>query len=148
MTTTWFRTSKCTVLLVAALVLSWFGLAGCGGPSETLGKVAGKVTFQGEPVTEGVVIFSNQEKGVYMTAALGPDGSYTVEMAQGSGLPLGTYRVSIAPPPPNDRVGPVPKPIKPGAHSNIPQKYRKPDTSGLTLTVEQGENTFDVDMVP
>ncbi len=137
---------RCAYALPVALVLLGLCLTGCGGPREILGKVSGKVTFQGEPVSEGLVIFSNTDKGVYMTAKLGPDGSYAVKMAEGSGLPLGTYQVSITPPLVEVPLGPMLTPPKPRAFPNIPPKYRRNETSGLTLTVEQGDNTFDVDM--
>jgi hypothetical protein len=29
---------------------------------------------------------------------------------------------------------------------NIPKKYTRPETSGLTLTVAEGENPFDIVM--
>jgi len=78
---------------------------------------------------------------------LGPDGSYSVETAQGSGLPLGTYHVSVGPPQIEFSLGPaVEPPPNPKTYENIPQKYRRPETSGLTLTVEEGYNRLDVDM--
>ena len=82
--------------LSAAAVL----VAGCG-PAEVLGRVSGKVTFQGEPVERGMILFQNEEKGVFMTADLETDGSYEVDMARGKGLPLGIYRVSLSPPLPD-----------------------------------------------
>lgn len=122
-------------------------IGGCSNP-EKLGRVFGKVTFQGQPVSEGMIQFSNSEKGVYLTAPLKKDGTYEVSMAQGFGLPLGTYEVAVAPPmvtPPMSETA-NPSPVK--LYPNIPFKYRIPATNDLTLTVEDGENRFDVNMTP
>ncbi|MGE3805506.1 MAG: carboxypeptidase-like regulatory domain-containing protein [Gemmataceae bacterium] len=121
-------------------------LPGCAQPQEQLGKLTGKVTFQGQPVKEGVVIFSNAAKGVHMTANLNEQGTYTVEMAKGFGLPLGTYAVSVSPPIVDLPTGSAPPPVK--EHPEIPLPYRDPKTSGLSVTIVDGDNTFDIDMQP
>jgi hypothetical protein len=125
-----------------------FALAGCGS-GEVRGRVVGNVTFQGKAVTEGIVVFNNNDKGVHMTTKLRPDGSYEIITAKGAGLAVGTYRVSVCPPPPE-----LPPMLTSGpppatkAYPNIPQKYRDQTTSGLTLTVKPGENRFDIAMEP
>lgn len=126
-----------------ALGLAFFG---CGS-GEARGRVTGAVTFQGKPVTEGIVIFSSSEKGVHMTAKLKPEGSYEIITAKGAGLTVGNYRVAVCPPPPElasltvNGPAPVAK-----TYPNIPPKYRDQATSGLTLAVKQGENQFDIAM--
>lgn len=130
-----------------ALALAAVVIPGCGR-GEVLGKVYGQVTFQGRPVTAGVIVFSNAEKGVHITADLTREGRYVVEMAKGYGLPLGDYQVAINPPlPDTPPVGPIPK-SKIKEYPEIPPKYRRAEMSGLTLTVREGENPFDVDMRP
>jgi hypothetical protein len=130
------------ILLVCAATL------GCGR-GETLGTVHGKVTLQGKPVTAGIVVFSSKEKGVHMTASLQPDGGYELQMARGFGLPLGTYQIAINPP-----IFEAPMPGKPDpqpkapSQSNIPLKYYRFETSGLSLTVVDGDNPFDIDLHP
>ncbi|MCS7303548.1 MAG: carboxypeptidase-like regulatory domain-containing protein [Thermoguttaceae bacterium] len=123
------------------------GLSGCGS-GQKLGRVHGKVTFQGQPVSEGIVCFSNREKGIFLTAKLNPDGTYELVTAQGRGLPLGSYQVAINPPLVDAPLGPALGPPKLPSYPNIPEKYRKPETSGLTLTVQEGDNVFNVDMQP
>jgi len=115
---------------------------------EVLGKVSGRVTFRGEPVSEGVIVFANEEKGVWMTAEIGPDGTYEVEMAKGFGLPLGTYQVWITPPLVDHPVGPIGTPPPENPPPNIPPKYYDMDKSILSLTVEAGENKYSPDMKP
>lgn len=122
-------------------------LAGCGS-SEKMGRAFGKVTFQGQPVPEGIISFSNREKGIFMTAKLNSDGSYELVTAQGRGLPLAAYQVAVNPPLVDAPLGPALGPPKLPLYPNIPEKYRKPESSGLTLTVRDGDNPFDVDMRP
>jgi hypothetical protein len=135
-------TSSHKCLLLAVLSLACLGC----DMGETRGQVAGKVTFQGKPVSEGFVLLSNHDKGIHVTADLKPDGSYAVRMAKGPGLPVGVYLVCVCPPPIQPKgVFDVSK-IK--EYPNIPQKYRNPPTSGLTLSVKCGANPLDIDMKP
>jgi hypothetical protein len=125
-------------------------LCGCGS-REQLGDVTGQITFQGKPVTKAVIHFSNPTKGIFIAAESNAMGQYVVEMAKGRGLPAGTYQVSISPasPVPTKAVpatGPLPKSIKAPESPDIPPKYRDSKTSGLTLTVVDGQNCFDVKM--
>ncbi len=143
---------RAAVLLLLFLLLG-VCLLGCGGPKKVLGRVAGTVTFEGQPVTDGLIVFANREKGVFILAELGPDGSYKAETADGFGLPPGTYQVSITPPVSDAPVGEMPKMPEPGAYDNIPEKYRRPETSGLTLEVKETKeaedvNSLNVDMEP
>ena len=110
------------------------------------GRIAGKVTFQGTPLSEGLVFFSNNDKGIHMSGEVKPDGSYEIITAKGAGLPLGTYQVRVRPP-----LEPLPAGIglvapKSKEHPNIPAKYREYETSGLTITVKDGTNQFDIPM--
>jgi hypothetical protein len=134
---------------ITAIALLGIAFSGCHGSGEALQPVFGKVTFQGKPVAAGVVRFSNPQIGIDMTAALRPDGTYEVVRAHGPGLPEGTYQVAIMPPPigrsKGSAVEDLPAPPK---RPDIPEKYRQPSTSGLTLTVQPGKNCFDVDMRP
>ena len=126
------------------LVLS---LVACNG-GEQLGRVTGRVTFQEEPISQGLIIFSNEELGVFISAEIDRDGTYDVEMAKGYGLPLGTYRVSITPPLVEHPPGPIDMPPDPNAFPEIPAKYHFPETSELTVTVKPGVNKFSPNMEP
>jgi len=129
-----------------AIMLLALLLGGCG-PSEPLGRVEGRVTFEGEPVAGACILFQNPEKGVYIMADLNEDGRYLVQMDKGYGLPLGDYEVSLSPPPPKQTFGPQgPPPDSADAFPNIPEKYRQPKTSGLKLQVKSGVNRLDVEM--
>ena len=69
-------------------------------------------------------------------------------MAEGAGLPPGTYQVSISPPVEDLPLGPVQASPQPKEYPNIPERYRDPQTSGLTLRVRAEANRLDVDMQP
>ncbi len=138
------RMQHCSAVSLMLLLLA-LTLVGCGA-GEAKGRIAGRVTFQGQPVSEGIVVFRGAEKSVHITAELRSDGSYTVATAKGVGLPPGTYQVCVCPPAihvPTTVGGAAPK-IK--QYPNIPAKYRDIKTSGLTLTVELGDNPFDIAM--
>ena len=124
-------------------------LAGCGEPKTdrgTLGALTGTVSFKGEPITEGVVHFSHTSKGYGATAPIGENGMYEVKSEMG-GLPVGEYKVSVVPPMVLKDFGPnTPKSEVPKEVDNIPTKYRSPSTSGLTVTIKEGENNFDISM--
>jgi hypothetical protein len=131
--------------LMAAAILAVAAL-GCSR-GEVRGRIVGKVTFQGQPVPEGRVYFSDSGRGINMGAKLKEDGSYEVLTAQGAGLPLGDYTVWVTPPPPVPT--PISAPPQPAnSYDNIPQKYRNAQTSGLKLTVKEGQNQLDIDMKP
>jgi hypothetical protein len=135
---------------LGCLAVIFLAIIGCGA-GEARGRVAGKVTFQGQAVPEGIIVFSNDEKGVHLNTKLKPDGSYEIITAKGAGLSVGNYSISVCPPLPE--LAPVsadPAAAKRDAkqYPNIPQKYRDPKTSRLTLTVKEGDNQFDIAMQP
>ncbi len=119
--------------------------SGCGTSSQLpSGSVNGRVTFQGAPVTAGVVNLMSKTRGVGASGALGPNGDYVISEP----VEVGEYKVIVTlppPPPPRPEDGP-PKP--PQAVTNIPSKYRSEATSDLTATVEEGANALDFDLQP
>lgn len=133
--------------LLAGLLALICPLAGCQR-GEELGHVTGKVTFKGQPVPSGMVIFANKEKGVYMTAPLDSQGAFEVIMAQGAGLPLGSYALGVSPPPMDHPLGPIEEPPEADKRKDIPRRYRDPATSGLTHEVKSGENVIELDLMP
>lgn len=129
------------------LLLLVVGIAGCGEKGQRLSPVSGKVTFQGKPVAKGTIRFSSPQAAVDILANLQSDGTYNVRMARGAGLPEGTYKAAIVPPQASAPVGTMTLPPPPSC-PDIPEKYRNPSTSGLTLTVKPGGSPFNIDMQP
>ena len=130
----------CVVVVAASLLI------GCGPSRAKLYPVSGKVTFQGKPVAAGMIRFSNPQAGIDMLARIG-DGGYDVVMDRGRGLPAGSYRVAVMPPLAPQQFGPI-KAHQRRECADIPERYRRPSSSGLALTVQPGLGSFDVDMQP
>src|SRR5262245_14183171 len=136
------RSRSATTLVLFAFLAA--GLAACGGPAR--GKVRGKVTFQGQPVTEGTVTFIEPETGHVAEAKLDNQGAYTVK----GGLVVGKYTVMVNPPiviePSTSKTPPSPveKEVK-----NIPARYRNQGNTPLKgVKVEKGENKHDFELKP
>jgi len=132
--------------LLPALVVALLAAASGCHRGEVLAEVTGLVTLAGKPLTQGYVIFRNEAKGVHMTAEIGPDGRYRASTAGGFGLPLGEYRVAISPPIPDIPFGPAKSPPKPGDILPLPEKYTRPETSGLAFQLTDEGTTIDVEM--
>ena len=137
-----WRNIRVAICLVTVAV----GLPGCGSHAPS-GRIAGKVTFQGKPLPEGLVSLRNMEKGVNLTALVDTNGGYRLTTAKGATIPLGTYQVCVCPKP-QILVGVGAKPERVGPHPEIPEKYRKFEKSPLSVKVVEGENVFDIDMTP
>ncbi len=116
-------------LFVASAVL------GCGAKGPDLFPTTGKVTTaDGKPLEHATVIFHpvGGGDGPKPRAKTGADGTFALTtLTTGDGAPAGEYRVTVelwlasakSEEPPTNR---------------LPVKYAKPDTSGLTATVNPG----------
>jgi hypothetical protein len=128
-------------LLVCAAACA---VAGCSGdpPPPATFPVEGKVTFGGQPVTEGTVSFYNNEKGLAYHGPVGPDGTYKLSAQPAK------YSVVVnpPPPPPNPNAEAGGKPPAEKEYPNIPEKFRQATTSGLTTEVREGPGKFDIAM--
>ncbi len=133
-------------LLALGLAMVW----GCG--SKEAGSVSGKVTLGGQPLSQGSIVFQDSARGISVTAPLSRDGTYVAKTHDRPGLPPGTYQVAIMPGTMAD--GEIPLAVDPATQaaapaSPIPDRYRNPATSGLTITVKAGKNpSFDFDLAP
>jgi hypothetical protein len=133
---------RAALALAAAVLFA----AGCSGT----GTVAGKVTLNGAPVTDGVVTFigaDNRQKA----APIDADGGYRIDNP-----PAGTVQVTVRSLAPPIRTPPGGPPATKGAHllpplppppQPLPRKYATPN-NGLTFVVTRGRQTFDIDLKP
>src|SRR5262245_37037773 len=131
------------------VVLLALALSGCG---QRKGKVTGKVSYKGEAVPFGTVAFYGKGDAV-SSAPIGPDGTYTA-----TGVPLGEVKVTVSTPAPVDpaavekqkknpmvvRKGVIDDLKKIEKIVSVPRKYSLPGTSGLSLTVTEGSQPFDI----
>jgi hypothetical protein len=130
------RAASAAALVGAAALL----VAGCGSADKPI-DVSGKVTFKGEPVTEGSVQFVEDRTGRGAQVDLGPDGTYKVSLFAGE------YKVAITPPYMVDESSGMPNPYYKKV-KNIPAKYHSTETSQLTAAVRPDKTTHDFNMTP
>jgi hypothetical protein len=123
---------------IPLLVLAFF-LSGCG-PGRERGRLTGTVTYQGSPVSEGIVIFADDDTAFFQKYAIKSDGTFEVATKEGKGIWAGTYRVAVAPALESPPLGASHSPPAVTLPSNIPPRYWKPDTSGLKVEVKEGPN--------
>lgn len=123
---------------------------GCSqSPSEDLTPVQGTVTFEGEPLSGGMIVFTPDpeqgNRGPVSVGKIDADGHYQLKSEEGTpGAVPGWHRVTIAAPA---------RPLA-LAHSKLhasdglfPAKYRHPEQSGLRREVRAAEtNVFDFEL--
>jgi len=120
-------------------------VVGCG---TNAGLVTGKVTYKGTPVPSATVSFlpASGEKVVAKPSITNSEGVYTVkDLAPGDyKVYITTPRKPVASTAPGAPVEVKELPAMPGKVSvEVPDKYSKADTSGLTYTVTKGKQTKD-----
>lgn len=120
---------------MAALLLLPF--AGCS-KTEPMGMVKGMVQLEGKPISEMSVVFQNSSTGQVGSANLASDGAYEMPKP----LPLGSYKVFLAPPVEEGYVDPHPIKID----KSIPKKYLSASKSDITYDVKEGEQDYTVEL--
>ncbi len=120
--------------LVQVAVLSAV-LAGCGQRFE-MGQVSGHVTYRGQPLPEGTVMFVPQV-GLGAAGGIHPDGSYRVLTKRPfDGATVGKHKVCVMPPFQPQAAG----------YPAFDRKYQNAETSGFVFEVKAGVNVFDIDL--
>jgi hypothetical protein len=159
-------TRACGGLLLLGLLTV---AAGCGPNYKARGTVKGKVTFANKNLTVGSVMFHGKDN-MTGSASIDKNGNYVMNDA-----PLGEVQITVDVPkaPPGGigmmKAGPGLKASKdvksvdpegsgksismmigdmPSYVLPIPEKYAKVETSGLTYTVQRGEQTHDINLTP
>ena len=124
------------VLAAAVLV----GTGGCGGPVRR--AIAGRVTLDGRPLDEAVVMFVPLDAGGRKTGGQIAAGRYAVPRDVGV-LP-GRYRVEIADDPPLDSAVPLEKrPSRP--RRQVPPAYSVASSLSIEITAD-GPAEFDFEL--
>ena len=122
--------------------------AGCGGTSDGPAAATGKVSYRGQPLPHGTIVFTPDAirggTGLPVRAEIQPDGSYRLKTTEAIGLPPGWYRVTVAA---VDTASPAPGTPFSGPRSLLPVKYRDPEQSGLLCEVKAGkENAINFNL--
>ncbi len=122
----------CSLILLAA---------GCGGP-KNVGRVSGKVTLDGQPLPNALVVFGPKNGQTPSAGTTDADGKYTlVRTRTVEGAELGEHTVRITTYRPGD---PDADPPEPPAREKVPLRYN--DQTELTAKVEAGDNPIDFDL--
>ena len=139
---------------VAGGGLSYIALAviaaGCGSAHDGMTPVAGKVTWNGQPVTHGTVIFypkssTQQDSRRLATGRIQPDGSFRMSTFEfGDGVREGRYLVAIDTTEPNSTEDTSDMAVR----TLLPAAYAAPDTSGLAVDVNSMKTQYDFALVP
>lgn len=121
--------------------LCLLGIVGCG-PSGT--SVSGKVSFQGQPLMSGFVMFQPAD-GMLLQSPIAPDGMYRIV-----GAAPGVVAIAVTGPA-KTVVGPdgvsADDPSSSGPQVFIPEKYGLLETAGLTYEVtDAGTQVHDIDL--
>lgn len=127
-----------TALLLAV------ALIGCGGgeddaPAREFADVTGKVTYNGEPLKSGKVMFQ-PPTGAVVVGDIQPDGTYAMKAVIGQNVVTIESREGQTGEMSADRPESRQQP-----KSNIPDKYSTP-ASGLSFSVQEGSNTANFDL--
>jgi hypothetical protein len=116
-------------------------VAGCGrGDAPETAPARGTVTMHGKPLANvGVTLFP--PKGPIASGNTNERGEFTLSTSSpGDGAPIGLNKVTIG--------AAEEGPPKPGA-ARIPDRYGRPDSSGLTAEIKRGEkNVFTFELQP
>src|SRR6516225_7214382 len=110
-----------------------------GGCGSRTGTVSGKVTYHGQPLTSGLVIFVAADGKVTQPAGIEVDGSYIAEK-----VPVGQQAICVETHPVSGGDGGGKKDQPRPRYIPLPEKYKDAKQSGLTLDVKSGRNVRDI----
>jgi len=147
------KTASCRNAWCAASLLALIGIAGCGADQTLPGSVpvSGVITYQGQPLPEGIVRFAPSDGGGQPATGTIKGGVFSMQTTRSSpGVVKGTYKVSIlsektvalslpadTPPDPNRW---------PEAESLIPKRYGDVRTSDLEVKVDAPRDDLRFDL--
>lgn len=130
---------------LAVVVMSGLVAAGCGSGGPSMGRVSGTVTYQGKALDTGTITFiATDGERPNASGSIQSGGSYSLQTTEpGDGAVVGDYRVAITDVDPTAFNTSLPGAPPSVPKSAIPKQYHDPNTSGLTATVAEGNNTKD-----
>lgn len=140
----------------AFLLAACCALVGCSGGDELeLAETEGTVTYQGQPVAGGSVMFMPTEGGPPSVGNTDKQGHFVLSTTGRPGAVVGPHTVSIAAVKQSGNVsnaklsGMSEAELRAIQTPLIPQRYGNIQTSGLTATVsedpDQNQLTFDLE---
>ncbi len=124
---------------LSCLVL-WVLISGCGGRSD-LSQVSGRVTLDGQPLGDALVVFTPLTGGRPAAARTDASGNYTlVYDRQGTGAIQGEHMVTIS--------TRVERELADGTVEDVPERVPAQFNfrSELTANIQEGLNEFNFDL--
>lgn len=154
---------KRSLVLLSFLITCLPLIAGCGAEGPA-GHVTGTVSYKGEPISNGTIVFEVPEARPATGKIV--DGQIVDSTSEEPGIrvPVGTAKIAVfaseAPVESSNQEasGEQTPAVDPGgdvdmsaymgmgAESLIPPHYNDPESSGLTFEFEEGENTISLDL--
>jgi hemoglobin len=100
-----------------------------GGDQKAAANIKGHITLDGKPIEAGTITFvpAKDGKAKSIDGVIKEDGTYEVKK-----VPPGAYKIKLVPPA--------------AAKASIPAKYQSEETSGLTLEVVAGAQTYEIEL--
>jgi len=131
------------VALPALLAAAGLSLS-CGGGRRPVYPVRGQVFYEGQPTPGALVILhplnDPDPRAPRPVARVGPDGSFAPTTYHADdGAPAGEYAVTVAWVKEVDNQN-APREEQREPRSLLPERYGKPETSGLRVHVQKGHN--------
>jgi hypothetical protein len=117
---------------------------GCSFSGE--GKIKGKVLVGSKALTSGEVIFVGAD-GKRVTSGIGRDGSYRISRMSAGVTKIAVETHARAPEGLAHPRGAAVGAEEGSSVTRIPDRYRDPATSGLTLDVRGGEQDHNIELV-
>jgi hypothetical protein len=133
---------SCIVLPVLLAIVS--GISCTGDGRRPVFPVRGKVLYENKPTPGALVIFhpvnDPDPRAPRPLARVEPDGSFSpTTYSAGDGAPAGEYAVTVAWVKEVDNQN-APKEEQREPRNLVPDRYSKPETSGLRVQIKQGDN--------
>ncbi len=132
-------------LLFVIAAVSGLIVTGCGRHAA---KVSGSVSFDGQPVTTGVVTFNPVSSGAAAYGPIGTDGRYTIHTGAETGLEPGDYKVTVAANATPEQAAAMG--FKVGREGIMPLltpiRYADTSTTPLTVAVKPGSQVIDLSL--
>jgi hypothetical protein len=124
----------------SGIVLVLIGLGFCGCGSKT-GTVSGKVLYQGQTLSYGLVIFVASDGKVSPPAGIEVDGTYAAH-----DVPVGPVKVCVEVLPLLGGDGGGAKDRPRPRYVPVPLKYKDAQQTDLTLDVKPGANVYNIEL--
>jgi len=139
-----------SVVYFCTIPLFFLTLAsGCGSSTPPLTSVTGTVSYQGQPLNTGTIVFTPDSakgaEGPISTGKIMADGSFSLTTGNAVGAAPGWHRITVVSI--SEASASIPGQRFTVPVSLIPVKYRNPESSDLTREVKNSaKNVFHLNL--